>query len=124
MLSIRTLLTSALTALFVISASPALAHNHSVKSAEKAPFTIDHLTHMANAGNITVSPDGSVTAYTVSKPRNLIAGDDNGSPDTHLYVIRTVNGSQGEPVQFIGTQGSISALTFSANGEYIFFKPK
>lgn len=120
----RTLLASAFTALFAISASPALAHNHSAKSADKAPFTIDHLAHMANAGNITVSPDGSVTAYTVSKPRNLKAGDDNGSPDTHLFVIRTVNGIQGEPVQFIGTQGSVSALTFSGDGQHIFFKSK
>ena len=120
----RNLLASAFTALFAISASPALAHNHSAKSADKAPFTIDHLAHMANAGNITVSPDGSVTAYTVSKPRNLKAGDDNGSPDTHLFVIRTVNGIQGEPVQFIGTQGSVSALTFSGDGQHIFFKSK
>ena len=43
----RNLLASAFTALFAISASPALAHNHSAKSADKAPFTIDAFNNLS-----------------------------------------------------------------------------
>lgn len=83
-------------------------------------FEIEHLPKMQNAANITLSPNGEVTAYTVSKPRDLLAGDKDGSADTHLYVI---NGDD-EPFAFISSKGSVSSLQFSADNSALFFKSK
>ena len=83
-------------------------------------FEIEHLPNVKHAGNVTVSVDGTLTAYTLSVPRDLIAGDDDGRADTHLYLLR----ENQSPVKFIGGQGSISGLQFSADGKELFFKTK
>ncbi len=83
-------------------------------------FEIEHLPNVKHAGNVTVSVDGKLTAYTLSVPRDLIAGDDDGRADTHLYLVR----ENQSPVKFIGGQGSISGLQFSADGNELFFKTK
>lgn len=83
-------------------------------------FEIEHLPNVQHAGNVTVSDDGKLTAYTLSAPRNLIAGDEDGRADTHLYLIR----DDQPPVKFIGGHGSISGLQFSADGTQLFFKTK
>ncbi len=83
-------------------------------------FEIEHLPKVQHAGNITVSNDGDLTAYTVSAPRDVLAGDEDGIADTHLYIIR----GKGEPVKFIGSEGSISALQFSTDRSILYFKSK
>jgi dipeptidyl aminopeptidase/acylaminoacyl peptidase len=83
-------------------------------------FEIEHLPKVQHANNITVSSDGDVTAYTVSAPRDILAGDKDGIADTHLFIIR----GNGEPVQFIGSEGSISALQFSPDKSTLYFKSK
>ena len=83
-------------------------------------FEIEHLPKLQNAGNITVSLDGKSSAYTLSQPRDMLAGDEDGGADTHLYVIRGDN----KPIRFIGDKGSVSALQFSQDGETLFFKTK
>ena len=86
----------------------------------KAGFEIEHLPLVKHAGNVTVSGDGKLTAYTVSSPRNLLEGDDDGRADTHLFVMR--DGQQA--IQFIGGHGSVSALQFSPDNKTLFFKTK
>jgi dipeptidyl aminopeptidase/acylaminoacyl peptidase len=50
----------------------------------------------------------------------LLAGNEDGVADTHLYIIR----DDGKPVQFIGTEGSISGLQFSQDNRTLYFKSK
>jgi dipeptidyl aminopeptidase/acylaminoacyl peptidase len=52
----------------------------------------------------------------------MLAGDKDGSADTHLYVIG--NGKNAKPVKFIGNKDGVSSLQFSADGETLFFKSK
>ncbi|MGB3726469.1 MAG: S9 family peptidase [Glaciecola sp.] len=89
-------------------------------SAYAEQFAIEHLPMLQNAGNITVSSDGDYTAYTLSQPRDVLNGDDDGRADTHLYVIP----EKGEPVSFVGSKGSVSGLQFSADNKRLYFKTK
>ena len=83
-------------------------------------FEIEHLPKIRHAGNITVSQDDALTAYTVSVPRDILAGDEDGRPDSYLYVIR----GSGEPKLFVSGQGSISGLQFSPDRSVLYFKSK
>lgn len=89
-------------------------------AAASKTFEIEHLPQVQNAGNLTVSKDGNLTAYTVAAPRDVVAGDEDGTADTHLYIIR----GNSEPVKFIGGHGSISALQFSPDRSVLYFKSK
>ncbi|MFC4701257.1 prolyl oligopeptidase family serine peptidase [Glaciecola siphonariae] len=100
----------------LLSAAIALASFN----ASASTFEIEHLPKVQHAGNITVSTDGELTAYTVSKPRDILAGDEDAVADTHLYVIR----GDGAPTSFIAGQGSISGLQFSSDGKHLYFKSK
>jgi hypothetical protein len=87
-------------------------------------FEIEHLPLVKNSGNITVSPDGSISAYTLSNPRDMVVGDEDGTADTHLYVMSSKGKAKNQSVRFIGNKGSVSALHFSADSETLFFKTK
>ncbi len=87
-------------------------------------FEIEHLPLVKNSGNITVSPDGSTSAYTLSNPRDMVVGDEDGTADTHLYVMSSKGKVKNQIVRFIGNKGSVSALHFSADSETLFFKTK
>ncbi|WP_371196004.1 prolyl oligopeptidase family serine peptidase [Glaciecola sp. SC05] len=89
-------------------------------AAASKTFEIEHLPLVQHAGNITVSKDGNLTAYTLAAPRNVVAGDEDGTTDTHLYIIR----GNSEPVKFIGGHGSISGLQFSPDRSVLYFKSK
>jgi dipeptidyl aminopeptidase/acylaminoacyl peptidase len=89
-------------------------------SASADTFEIEHLPKVQHAGGIVVSPDGNSTAYLLSQPRDLLAGDEDGTADTHLYLIR----GDGKPTKFIGSEGAISALQFSQDSNTLFFKTK
>ena len=86
----------------------------------KETFQIEHLPQLKSAGNLTLSPNGETVAYTVSAPRDILAGDKDGRADTHLYIIK----GKGAPTLFIGGEGSISSLQFNANGDTLYFKSK
>ncbi len=83
-------------------------------------FEIEHLPKVQNAGNLTVAPNGKAAAYTLSAPRNIIAGDEDGTADTHLYVVKDGK----PPVQFTTGPGTVSALQFTEDGDTLFFKSK
>jgi dipeptidyl aminopeptidase/acylaminoacyl peptidase len=103
-----------------LSMSIALAAMVACANASANTFEIEHLPKMQNASNLTLSADGKHTAYTVSKPRDMVAGDKDGSADSHLYVIT----GSGNPVSFVSASGSVSALQFSRDGSTLFFKTK
>ncbi|WP_100657636.1 alpha/beta hydrolase family protein [Alteromonas flava] len=85
-----------------------------------ATFKIEHLPQVKHAANITVAPNGEVTAYTLSNPRDMLAGDKDGRADSHIYVLREGK----EPQLFVGGEGSVSGLQFSADSDTLFFKTK
>ncbi len=92
-------------------------HSHAAKDNH---FSIEHLPHVKHAGNITVAPNGDVSAYTLSVPRNMLDGDKDGRADTHLYVIN----DKGQNQSFIARDGSISALQFASDSNTLYFKTK
>ncbi|MCI4644378.1 MAG: S9 family peptidase [Hyphomonadaceae bacterium] len=99
-----------LTAFAAVLSSPALA----------APMEIADLAKIRHAGNLAVSPDGETVAYTISVPRDVIAGDEDGRADSHLWVIRDGQ----EPIRFTSGQGSISAVQFAPDGREIYFRTR
>jgi hypothetical protein len=98
--------TSVLTATVIAGMAVACSAN-----AVANTFEIEHLPKVQHAGNISVSNDGEITAYTISVPRDVLNGDKDGTADTHLYVIK----DDSKPIPFITTHGSVSALQFSAD---------
>lgn len=99
-----------LVSLAALATAPALA----------APMEIEDLPKIRNAGSVVVSPDGETVAYTVSVPRDIVAGDEDGPADTHLWVISGDN----EPVRFIGSHDSLSGLQFAPDGSALHFRAK
>jgi dipeptidyl aminopeptidase/acylaminoacyl peptidase len=107
--------TSVLTATVIAGMAVACSAN-----AVANTFEIEHLPKVQHAGNISVSNDGEITAYTISVPRDVLNGDKDGTADTHLYVIK----DDSKPIPFITTHGSVSALQFSADNATLYFKSK
>lgn len=95
-----------------------------LSSAATSTFEIEHLPLVKHTGNITVSSDGKSTAYTLSNPRNMVAGDEDGTADTHLYVIQSQGSNKNKPLRFIANKDSVSALQFSADNTTLYFKSK
>jgi len=86
----------------------------------KQSFQIEHLPQLQAASNVTISPNGKIVAYTLSKSRNILAGDKDAKVDSHLYVIK----DNGQPALFVGGEGEISNIQFSADGDLLYFKSK
>ena len=92
----------------------------SLAAQAKETFQIEHLPQLNSANNVTVSPDGKTVAYTISKPRDILAGDKDAGADSHLYVIK----DDAKPALFVGGEGSLSRLQFSADGNLLYFVAK
>lgn len=99
-----------LVSIFALATAPAFAR----------PMEIEDVAKLKSAGNVTVSSSGDLIAYTVSNPRDLVAGDKDGTSDTHLFV--TQDGA--EPTLFVGGEGGISGLAFNADETHVFFRKK
>ncbi|WP_395339250.1 S9 family peptidase [Ningiella sp. W23] len=92
----------------------------SLSTAHAASFEIEHVPKIQHAGNIAVSPDGKNTVYTLSVPRDVLAGDEDGRADTHLYLIQEGQ----DPIKFISAPGGVVAPQFSSDSSTLFFKSK
>ena len=106
----------ALFAATAVLSGPTIAHEHS----DNKHFTIEHLPKVQHAGNITVAPNGKLSAYTLSVPRNMVAGDEDGRADTHLYILD----EKGNNRLFIGGESSISSLSFNRASDTVYFRSK
>ena len=84
------------------------------------PMEIADLAKIRHAGSLAVSPTGEAIAYTLSVPRDIIAGDEDGGADSHLWVLR--DGS--EPVRFTSGHTSVSGIQFAPDGPAIYFRTK
>ena len=106
----------ALFAATAVLSGPTIAHEHS----DNKHFTIEHLPKVQHAGNITVAPNGKLSAYTLSVPRNMVAGDEDGRSDTHLYILDEKRNNR----LFIGGESSISNLSFNRASDTVYFRSK
>jgi dipeptidyl aminopeptidase/acylaminoacyl peptidase len=55
------------------------------------PMTINDVFQLRSVGSAAISPDGDHVAFTVSVPRDITAGAENGGRDTHLWLYE-ING--------------------------------
>lgn len=90
-----------------LAAAPALAR----------PMEIDDLAEIERAAELALSPDGETIAYTLSAPRDVMAGEPDGLARTSIYVIR----GDGVPERFVGGDAPISGLQFSPDGAKLHF---
>ena len=67
-------------------AAAALAAAAAPASAQPRPMEIADLFEIRSVRSAEIAPDGSRIAYTVRDPRNVVAGEEDGAPDTELWV--------------------------------------
>ena len=91
----------------------ALALAFSVPEAFARPMEIEDLSKIRHVGQVALSEDGETLAYTVSKPRDVLGGDEDGPADSHLYV---------DDVPFVTGKVSVSGISFAPDGESVFFR--
>ena len=91
----------------------ALALSLSAPEAAARPMEIEDLSSIRNVGQVVLSDDGETIAYTVSKPRDVLEGDEDGPADSHLYV---------GDVPFVTGQVSVSGVSFAPDGASLYFR--
>ena len=83
----------------------------------QAPMTIDDLARIRGVAQIVPAPDGRAVAHTVSVPRDVLAGEENGSSRTELHVafgpddVRT----------YVSGDDGVSALAWTPDGKRLSF---
>ncbi|MCF7515265.1 S9 family peptidase [Pseudoalteromonas sp. L23] len=82
-------------------------------------ITIEDIPKIQSVSSTSVSPDGELVAYTRSVPRELYV-DQNGSNYSELYVVD----DEGVERPFITGKVSISSISWSADGQFIYFLTK
>ncbi|ATD09794.1 MULTISPECIES: S9 family peptidase [Pseudoalteromonas] len=82
-------------------------------------ITIEDIPKIQSVSSTSVSPDGELVAFTRSVPRELYV-DQNGSNYSELYVID----DEGVERPFITGKVSISSISWSADGQFIYFLTK
>jgi dipeptidyl aminopeptidase/acylaminoacyl peptidase len=102
---LRGLAAAALTSAF---AAPGLAQQ---------PMEIADLFDVRSAGGAELSPDGRHVAYTLFDPRNVAAGEADGSGDVGLYVASGPN----EARAFVTGEGRVGGVDWTPDGQALTF---
>lgn len=89
----------------------------SVKSAEV--MTAEDVARLRSVNSVAVSPDGSLIAYTVSKPRNPFS-EENGKSWSELFLTDLDGNSR----PFITGEVNIGSVTFAPDGKMITYLAK
>ncbi|RXE88788.1 S9 family peptidase [Pseudoalteromonas sp. A757] len=82
-------------------------------------ITIEDIPKIQSVSSTSVSPDGELVAFTRSVPRELYI-DQNGSNYSELYVVD----DEGVERPFITGKVSISSISWSSDGQFIYFLTK
>ncbi|TMN33320.1 S9 family peptidase [Pseudoalteromonas sp. S2755] len=82
-------------------------------------ITIEDIPKIQSVSSTSVSPDGELVAFTRSVPRELYV-DQNGANYSELYVVD----DEGVERPFITGKVSISSISWSADGQFIYFLTK
>jgi dipeptidyl aminopeptidase/acylaminoacyl peptidase len=90
--------------------------------AQERDMTIEDVFEIRHVGSAALSPDGGHIAYTLTDPRNVVAGEENGASDAHLWIA-PVNG-EGRPyvagdirVGDVAWRPGAGTVTFTAQRE-------
>ncbi len=102
------------------SAAPAAGADDAPQvPSDTAPFTSEDLFRLRAVAGAAISPDGTTLAYTLSVPRDPLAGKD-GPGFTELYVV----GPDGRSRPFITGEGNVGDVRFFPDGRSIAFLAK
>lgn len=85
-------------------------------AAHARPMTIEDLPNLQDIGEIAISSEG-VVAYTLVSPRDVVAGEDDGLADIHLYVARRPDAGK----LYVGANGIVANVQFSEDGRTLYF---
>ncbi len=92
--------------LLFLTVFPAAAAHHGLD--------FEHLAALRSVGEVAVSPDGDLIAYTLTVPRTP-GVDDNGSAWRELHIVDLDGKSRG----WITGEQSVRGLSFTPDGHYI-----
>ena len=81
------------------------------------PMSIDDLAKIRHVTSAAISPDGALTAYTVTRTRDVIGGEYDNSAEVHLYVASAA----GDARMYIEGDIRVSNLAWSPDGSSITF---
>lgn len=82
-------------------------------------ITVEDIPKIQSVSSAAISPDGEMVAFTRAVPRELYV-DKNGSHYRELYVVD----DDGVERPFITGKVSISSISWSADGQFIYFLTK
>ena len=101
---------------FALLAGTALAS----QAAAETPFTPEDVMKLKNVGSIAMSPDGSHVAYTLSRTRDILGGEENGSSKSEVRIATAAGESTVYLSESMGAYGidwlDETTLTFLAKG--------
>jgi len=80
-------------------------------------LTLEDLFEIRQVGSVVIAPDGEAVAYTLSVPRNVVEGAEDGTPDTELYIA---TGSD-EARAYITGEGAVWGVEWTPQGESLSF---
>lgn len=80
------------------------------------PMTLEDLFEIRQVAGIDISPDGDHVAFTLSTPRNVVAGEDDGTPQSALYIASGPDAAR----PFI-TEGGVGAVGWMPDGDALTF---
>jgi len=101
-------------------AATALTAAFAAGRADARPMEIEDLASIQHAYGLAISPDGETLAYGVSVPRDVLSGEEDGTPRRRLYVL----GQDGEPRQFLETEKGLGGIAFGPQGERLLFRSR
>lgn len=84
-------------------------------AAAQQPLSIEDLFRIEQVGAAAISPDGARVAYTVSTPRNIIEGADDGPPDSSLWIAA----GPGQGFRYLS--GAASGVAWRPDGSSVTF---
>ncbi|WP_421856766.1 S9 family peptidase [Oceanicaulis sp.] len=80
------------------------------------PLTLEDLFEIRQVSGIDISPDGDHVAFTVSTPRNVVAGEDDGTPQSALFIASGPDAAR----PFI-TEGGAGGVEWTPDGDALTF---
>ncbi|WP_270373837.1 S9 family peptidase [Marinicauda sp. Alg238-R41] len=89
-------------------------------AAAQAPLEIADLFEISQAGSAVLSPDGGHIAYTLSDPRNVVEGEENGPPDVHLWIGEAGGGAR----SYVSGHISVSDIAWRPGAGTVTFTAK
>ena len=86
-------------------------------SLAQEPLTLEDLFEIRQVSGIDISPDGEQVAFTLSIPRNVVAGEDDGTPQSELYIASGPDAAR----LYVSGESYIGGADWSPDGDAITF---